>query len=78
MGTSTSAARVGSFLSPYIVYSVSLAHVSHVFLKKKCKKSRTLTLDPGFINKCKACIVFLIRFAVVGEALTTYLMLPRW
>ena len=31
MGTSTSAARVGSFLSPYIVYSVSLALVDEAF-----------------------------------------------
>lgn len=39
MGTSTSAARVGSFLSPYIVYSVSLALVDEgliVFLMLTC------------------------------------------
>lgn len=56
MGTSTSAARVGSFLSPYIVYSVSLTPVDeafclvdvHVFVKTKCTCIKLL-IPPGLI-----------------------------
>ena len=31
MGTSTTAARIGSFLSPYVVYSVSNSNLKEIY-----------------------------------------------
>ena len=59
MGTSTSAARVGSFLSPYIVYSVSL----------EIRLVHQLLIPALSTNaKLSPYIVLLIRFTVADEA----------
>lgn len=58
MGTSTSAARVGSFLSPYIVFSVSLILLDEALivcltftrLLKKKKQIVHETFDPDLIQ----------------------------
>ena len=59
MSTSTSAARIGSFLSPYVVYSVGITHFKddNLYVISDCNVQNYLLLQLG-TQQLHCCDIF--------------------